>query len=109
MLPYLTLCNELRNAYQILDSIDTLCELDTQICIFGIVARLPAWVLNRWDKNELKNKRSLGSYLKFADLCDKMGDPLCGSVVCKERLQVHKRVVSHAALHIEGGNVSSDG
>ena len=45
------LCNELRNTYQVLDNIDALCELDTQICIFSIVARLPAWVQNRWDKN----------------------------------------------------------
>ena len=81
------LCNELRSAYQVLDNIDALCELDTQVVIFSIVAYLPAWVQNRWDKNKLKKKRSIGCYVRFADICkcievisDEMGDPLCSSV-----------------------------
>ena len=63
------LSHELRYAFQVLEDIGAVHELDSQILIFDLIARLPNYIQNRWCKEELKHKHTSGSYLKFQRSC----------------------------------------
>ena len=98
-----TLGFELKNAYQVLSNINAVHELNTQVIIFDIVTRLPVWVQQGWNKQELKSKKASGNSLKFSDLgnfvsevSDEMSDPLVGVTASKERMQHYKGVISHS-------------
>ena len=99
-----TLSHELRNSFQVLQNINCLGEVDSQVVIFDIIARLPNFAQNRWYKEELKHKRTSGAYLKFKNLVefvemisDEMNDPLCGNAARADRFHQRKQVTSHNA------------
>ena len=62
------LSHELRNTFHVLQSVDSLAEVNAQVIIFDTVTRLPNFVHNRWDKEEFKSKHNSDTYLKFENL-----------------------------------------
>lgn len=96
---------ELSNALLVLGDLKTLHEIDAQIILKKIIARVPGWVQGRWDKRQLKSKRLTKSYLKFKDLAefinevaDELNDPLCGKAMSSENKQ--------KAFLVQAGNES---
>ena len=96
------LANELRGAYQILNSEKCLDEIDSQVILFDIVSRLAMHIQNRWYKAEMKNKKEHGKYLKFKDLVefvesvsDELSDPIIGEGARLARLNRVKQVASY--------------
>ena len=89
------LSHELQNAYNVLQNIGSLFELNAHVIIFDVITCLPNFVQNRWQKVELKSKRDSGSYLKFKDLfefielaADEMSDPLVDTLARAERKKI---------------------
>ena len=106
------LSNELDNALEILQSIGSLAELDTQSVIFDIISRFSNFVQNRWYKMEHKNKRDKGAYLKFKDLCkfcseiaEEQADPVLGESARFRRFQRAKAATAH---NIQADEISED-
>ena len=98
------LSHELRNAFHVLENVDSLAEVNAQVIIFDIVTRLPNFAQNKWQKKTLKSKRMSDAYLKFKDLvefveeiADEMNDPLCGTQARSDR---KKSVVSHDTVEM---------
>ena len=99
------LSHELRNVFHVLQSVDSLAEVNAQVIIFDIVAQLPNFVQNWWQREEFKSKHNSDTYHKFVDLvhfieqvAKGMNDPLCGSVAPAEHTSQKKHVTSHVVL-----------
>ena len=96
------LASELRGAYQILNSVNSLAEIDSQVILFDIISRLSNHIQNRWYKAEMKSKRDSGTYLKFKDLVDfvesvsdELSDPIIGESARLARLHRVKQVAAY--------------
>ena len=94
---------EIKNALHVLENVDSLTEVDSQVMIADIVLRLPSFAQNRWHRKTIESKRDSNGYLKFNDLvdfvgviADEMNDPVWSISARTER---RKSIVSHAVSH----------
>ena len=93
------LSSQLTNALDVLNDLDALDEVNSQIIIRAISQRFPSFAIREWEKKQLFAKKSAGSYLKFPDLVEfandlesDMNDPLYGDAA----KQQHKALLSAA-------------
>ena len=103
---------ELSNALIVLSDLKTLHEIDAQIVLKRIIARVPDWVRSKWEKRQLKAKRSTKSYLRFKDLvefveevADELNDPLC--MPCPKATSAENKQKAFLAQSHDEGHTSA--